>query len=451
MIDERREDEDQPVEENSSYPAEPAGFEAPRHPEAERGFYHPELDQAPVHDEHGIPDPGTVAEEVQGHRAFLSLVRKAVTVMIIAVPLSLFLLRIGWGMVGDGFFNTHVDERPTRLDAAVRDRYRASFIMDWHADSLLWSRELEERSESGHWDLPRAVDGGIDLQMLTIVSETSEPLWLLGLAQEWPIAALWDPAERIIYQIERGQRLPSRARRQPDLPPLVVVDDAEALRRVATGQAMGIMLGLEGIHGIEDGPPTLEHWYSTGVRMASIVHRHDNAYGSSSGGSNDADPGALSDAGRDILQRMRRLGMILDLSHAAPGVIDEALEIYRGGPVVASHTGLRAQCDIDRNLSDEHARRIAENGGLIGIMFAPFTLCGESLDDLVNAIKTAVDVVGEDHVALGSDWDGYISAVVDAAEVPELLAALEASGLSPLAVRKVAGLNSLQFLQRWIR
>ena len=84
-------------------------------------------------------------------------------------------------------------------------------------------------------------------------------------------------------------------------------------------------------------------------------------------------------------------------------------------------------------------------------MFAPLTLCGGRVDDLVESVRFAIAMAGEDHVALGSDWDGFVSAVGDVSEIPKLLAAMQSAGMSGALVRKVAGENSLGFLRRWLR
>ena len=269
------------------------------------------------------------------------------------IGLSLFYsgLRIGWALLGDGVFNRHTADRPAAISETERRRWAASVVMDWHADSLLWNRSLTAPSDEGHWDLPRARQGGLDLQMLTIVSDVREPIGLLALAQGWPLRTVWDPAARIDYQIDRFHRLVERAADE-----IVHVHDRASLERAMSGDAVGLLLGLEGIHGIEDRPEAIDEWFALGVRMASVVHRHDNHYGSSSGGSNRTGPDAMTEGGRSMLRRMRELGMILDLSHAAPGFIDEALGIYEGGPIVASHTGFQRHCDRPRNLSAEHSR-----------------------------------------------------------------------------------------------
>ena len=118
-----------------------------------------------------------------------------------------------------------------------------------------------------------------------------------------------------------------------------------------------------------------------------------------------------------------------------------------GGPVVVSHTGVDGTCPGPRNLYDAQLRAIAGTGGVIGIGLWPGAVCGETPEAWARAVRHAADVVGAEHVALGSDWDGAVPAIVDAAGTVHLTAALLEAGFSDGEVRGIMGGNALRVLR----
>ena len=105
--------------------------------------------------------------------------------------------------------------------------------------------------------------------------------------------------------------------------------------------------------------------------------------------------------------------MIVDVAHASTATIDDVLAIA-SRPVVASHGGVRASHDSIRNLADDHVRGIAATGGLVGIGFWPTATGGDDPTSIGRAIRSAVELVGVDHVGLGSDFDGAVPVPFDA-------------------------------------
>ena len=114
-------------------------------------------------------------------------------------------------------------------------------------------------------------------------------------------------------------------------------------------------------------------------------------------------------------------------------------------PVVVSHTGVKGTCDNRRNLSDEQLRAIAANGGLVGIGYWETAVCGKDAASIARAIKYAAGVIGVDHVALGSDFDGAVPTPFDATGLVKLTEALLAAGFSPEDIAKVMGGNEIRF------
>jgi microsomal dipeptidase-like Zn-dependent dipeptidase len=144
---------------------------------------------------------------------------------------------------------------------------------------------------------------------------------------------------------------------------------------------------------------------------------------------------------------MEKRRMIIDLAHASPQTIADVLALAKR-PVVISHTGVRATCDNQRNLSDDQLRAVAKNDGLVGIGYWEMAVCGTDAAAVARAIRHAADVAGVAHVALGSDFDGAVVAPFDAAHLDVLVDALLAQGFKENEVRRIMGENTLEFLAK---
>ena len=137
--------------------------------------------------------------------------------------------------------------------------------------------------------------------------------------------------------------------------------------------------------------------------------------------------------------------MIVDLSHSSPRLIDDVLAISTR-PIIVSHTGVKGTCDNVRNLSDKHLLGIAANGGLIGIAFFEPAVCGTDAAATAKAIKYTVDLIGIDHVALGSDFDGAFTMHFDVTGLPLLVEALLALDFNEEEIALIMGDNIKDFL-----
>ena len=176
-------------------------------------------------------------------------------------------------------------------------------------------------------------------------------------------------------------------------------------------------------------------FYEAGYRMMAPTHLFDNALGGSNTGANQ---GGLTELGRQVVQRMEELGIVIDLAHASEAVALDVLEMVTR-PVVVSHTGVQATCATQRNLSDPLIRRIAEGGGVIGIGFWETVICSTEPEAIVRAMRHVVDLVGVDHVALGSDFDGTVRLNFDATGLVRITEALLEAGFSDEEIRKIMG------------
>jgi microsomal dipeptidase-like Zn-dependent dipeptidase len=343
-----------------------------------------------------------------------------------------------------------------RVSSTAEELQKQLTIADLHADSLLWARDLSERGEQGHLDLPRLREGNVGLQVFSIVNDVpvginieSNPtdhidsLSLLSFAQLWPPQTWFSPFQRAKWQINKLHQL---VKANHDLMLITSRADLDAWqqRRARGEKVIGAMLALEGAQPIVGYPAWLDSLQASGLRMIGLTHFFDNAFAGSAHGEQK---GGLSDEGRALIRELEQYGIIIDLAHASPRAIDDVLSIATR-PLVVSHTGVRATCDNLRNLSDDQMRRIADKGGIIGIGFWDVATCGNNVESIARAIRHAVQVMGPDHVALGSDFDGSVTVPIDASRYAELTAALLDAGIDQTTIGKVMGDNVVRFLQR---
>lgn len=210
---------------------------------------------------------------------------------------------------------------------------------------------------------------------------------------------------------------------------------------------------FEGAAPLAAAPDSVPDWVARGVKLFGLVHSTDNALATSSGVSPPSSRG-LSGKGRDVARRIANAGGILDVSHASDPATADLLEIARTAhvPLVASHSDARALAKHPRNLTDAQLRAIAATGGVIGVNFhSPYLARGRraTLADVVRHVRHMLDVAGEDHVAIGSDFEGDIrppAGLEDARGFQRLAAALGAAGVPRDVVEKVFAKNALRVL-----
>lgn len=327
--------------------------------------------------------------------------------------------------------------------------YRSLLVADLHADTLLWKRDVLQEADRGHVDLPRLRRGGVALQVFTAVTKvpnklnyernepTTDQLRWLTVVQLWPPRTWNSPFERAMYQAEKLRRAAETA---PHALRLVRsrAELQDFLRqRQQNPELVAGVLGIEGLHALEGRLENVDRLYEAGHRVMGLTHFFDNEVGGSAHG---VTKGGLTEFGREVVTRLEQRRMIIDLAHASPRLMDDVLNVVRR-PVIVSHTGVRGTCDNVRNLSDEQLRRVAANGGLVGIGYWEAAVCDVSVRGIVKAILHAVEVVGVEHVALGSDFDGATVTPFDTTGVPQIAEALLDAGLSAEQVAAIMGGN----------
>lgn len=380
------------------------------------------------------------------------------------VPLALIVVAVGVvhfavpGILESGRNVVKGDTPPTASDTA-QSLHEKLTVADLHADSLLWKRDLLERSDRGHVDVPRLIEGNVALQVFTTVtkspqgqnyqensSDAGDRITLLALAQMWPPRTWQNLTERALYQAEKLHGFAARA---PDQ--LVIIKSGEDLRSLLSRreegeQVVGGLLGTEGSHALSKDLDNIGRLYDAGFRMMSLQHFFDNALGGSLHGSGKK---GLTEFGRQSVKKMEEANIMIDVSHSSENVVRETLEIATR-PLIVSHTGIRGHCDTHRNIADALMVEIARKGGLIGIGYWDAAICDYSPQGIAKAIEAAVALVGPDHVALGSDFDGAVTTRIDASQMVLITDALLDLGMDEDTIRKVMGQNQIDFFLKYL-
>jgi len=328
-------------------------------------------------------------------------------------------------------------------------------VADMHADSLLWKRDLLERQDRGHIDLPRLIEGHVALQVFSSVTkspagqnfnantaDTDTDTWLV-LVDLQPPRTWTSLLQRSLYHAQKLHGFAARSGGR--LRVMTTPADIDRLLddRRSGETVVGGLLSIEGLHDLEGDIANLDVLYAAGFRMAGLAHFFDNDIAGSMHG---VQKGGLTPLGREAVQRMEKLGMIVDIAHASHAAVADVLAMATR-PVVSSHGGVQATCKLNRNLSDDEIRGVARTGGVIGIGFWYGAVCGTSPTKIVQAMVHVRDLVGIDHVGLGSDFDGATTTGFDASQVAAITQALMDAKLSEDDIRKVMGGNVLRVLR----
>ena len=351
--------------------------------------------------------------------------------------------------------NKVVKKPPYAASPRALNLHKQLIIADLHADSLLWGRDLLERSTYGHVDIPRLADGNVALQVFSLPTKSpaglniesnqdkNDQIFWLAIVDRWPPATWNSLTERALYQARRLHQFARGSRGG-----FVVIESAADLssyleRRRLNGSLTAGLLSIEGAHALDGKLENLDVLYRAGYRMMSPSHFFDNDIGGSSAGVHKT---GLTDKGREWVRQMEARRMIVDLAHASARTIDDVLAIANR-PLVVSHTGVKGTCNNNRNLSDEQMRAVAAKGGLIGIGYWDTATCGTDARAIVNAMRYVSDRVGVEHVALGSDFDGATTAPFDTTGLVEITDAMLGAGYSEQEIRAIMGENVVKFLQ----
>lgn len=352
--------------------------------------------------------------------------------------------------------NRVVSHAPYIISEQARALHKSMIIGDLHADALLWKRNLAHEGDYGHVDFPKLRQGNIAIQVFPTVTKSpkgqnyeensanSDNISLLAKIQLWPYRTWNSLAERALYQASRLHRYETR---NPDA--IKVIRTSQDLARVLEARAAGTptlaaLLSFEGAHALEGNIESIQRFYKAGFRLMELHHFFDNELGGSLHGQSRE---GLTPLGREMVAKMETQGIIIDVAHSSEAVVRDVLELVER-PIIVSHTGMKGHCDTPRNISDDLMRKVAESGGLVGIGFWDGAICDISPEGIVSALRYAINELGVDHVALGSDWDGTTTVSVEASEIAILTETMLRKGFSEEEIHKVMGGNLANFLLR---
>ncbi len=362
-----------------------------------------------------------------------------------------------------GFAPGYVEGSMNQIDGkpliAVSDEAKALHktlnIVDLHSDTLMWNRDLHDSASRGHMDLPRLQEGNVALQLFSSVTKTpknqnydgngadSDNITLLTIAQLQPVKTWSSLVERSLYHAHKRDDAVAASDNAIKAVDTAGQLDALLATRQRDKRAVGAMLTIEGLQNLEGKAANLDRLYDAGFRMAGLTHFFDNELAGSMHG---LKKGGLTPFGREIVRRMEAKGMIIDIAHLSHKGVAELLAMATR-PVVSSHGGVQATCKVNRNLTDDEVRGVAKTGGIIGIGFWDGALCDTSPRAAAKAMKHVRDLVGIQHVALGSDYDGATTVRFDTSQLVQVTQALMDEGFTEAEIRAVMGENALRVIR----
>lgn len=381
--------------------------------------------------------------------------KKALIVLALIVLLALVAVFAFVPAQVEQSMNRVLNAPPYAASDRAKALHQQLFVADLHADSLLWNRNLLERSARGHVDVPRLIEGNVALQSFTIVSKTprrmnieanddsTDNVTLLSVVEMWPPRTWTSLKERALWQAQKLHEYAANSNGKFTL--IQSKSDLEsyvARRQKEQGITAGF-LGIEGAQVLEGKADNVDAMFDAGFRMMAPTHFFDNEIGGSAHGVNK---GGLTAVGKEVIQRMEAKKMLVDIAHASSATIDDVLALATR-PVMVSHTGVKGTCNNNRNLSDDQLRRIAKTGGVIGIGHWDTAVCGTDAKAIARAIRHAANIAGVDHIGLGSDFDGAVTVPFDTTGLVQITDALLGEGFSEDEIKKIMGGNVLRVLR----
>lgn len=366
------------------------------------------------------------------------------------------------------------------------DLHKKAFVMDGHIHmmtrQLLQGLDIGDHYPDGHVDIPRAIEGGLDAMFFSCY--TPEPYY----PDRHEVKNTFRVVELALAQIEKNNHLVELAHTASDIV------------RINRRGKMAALLDLEGGFDLDGDLNILRSLYRLGLRSVQLTaHNETNAFIDSCYG--EKRWGGLNAHGREVVKEMNRLGILINVAHASDDAILQTVETSQD-PVLYTHGGFRGIVNNLRCISDECAKALAAKGGVIGIQFGssfnnpkyaawqaskpkvksietppakdnksssieeidkqvakglPFVhkevIPDEfwmGVDQLAKVIDYGVRLIGEDHIALGSDFDGgppLPRQIKDVSDYPQMTLAMQELGYSEKRIRKILGLNWLRVIR----
>ena len=323
---------------------------------------------------------------------------------------------------------------------AAKALHREILTLDSHCDTPMFFPQgvhFEQRDPKVLYDLHKMTDGKQDaVTMVAYLPQHPKPGELPeGMSPRQYADSIFDQIEAIVAH-------------ESDYVAL-----ARTPQQLYENKAMGkksIMLGIENGLAIEDDIRNIAHFAQRGIVYITLCHNGDNAICDSARGTQTH--GGVSAFGEQVIGEMNRLGVMVDLSHGAETSFFDALSISQT-PIVCSHSNCKALCDVPRNLTDAQLKALAQAGGVAQITLYHGFLRKEGEADIRDAmahLNHAIDVMGIDHVGLGTDFDGDggIKGLADASELINFTTALLRQRFSKADIKKIWGENWLRVMRQ---
>ena len=342
-------------------------------------------------------------------------------------------------------------------------------VFDGHNDALLRMYMKKDgdpiagfiSGDAGHIDLPKARAGGFAGGMFAAfvppISEKGSAAPDSDLPLSMPPEMEMNHARAVtiaqialLLKLEAGSGGAVRVARS-----------AADIRTTNAAGGIAAVMHIEGIEAVDAELDFLHVLHAAGLRSLGPVWSRNNVFAHGVPfkfpGSPDFGPG-LTDAGRHLVKTCNTLGILIDLSHLNEAGFWDVAKLSTA-PLVATHSNAHALCPAPRNLTDDQFKAIAESKGVVGLNFGTGFLREDGrmtadapLDRMVDHLSYMVDIMGEDCVALGSDFDGITppKEIGDASGLPRLMAAMTARGFNEALINKIAYDNWLSLLERTI-
>ncbi len=394
-----------------------------------------------------------------------------------------------------GFVMISCSSQQTEADLATRvsELHDKVLTVDTHADTpsrlLREDWDIGERHEStgrraSKIDLPRMAEGGLDAEFFAV---------FVGQGARTPegYAAAKDRAYRMLDAIHKMCE---------DYPELVALATTpEDAYRIENEGKRAAFIGMENGYPIGKDLSMIEKYYDRGVRYITLCHSADNDICDSSTDRGGPEDNGLLEFGKEVVAECNRLGIMVDVSHASEKSFFDIVETTKA-PIIASHSSVRALCDHPRNLTDEQLKTLAKNGGVTQICFVSSFVKEQppnperdaalealrekygsrrniqdeaarakvmeeyqeiyekypdertTLQELVDHIDHVVELIGIDHVGIGTDFDGGggVEGCNDVSEMPNITEELLKRGYSEEDIQKIWGGNIMRVFSRVI-
>lgn len=266
--------------------------------------------------------------------------------------------------------------------------------LDSHCDTpMLFEQgyKLQERSEIALVDLHKMQEGGLDVATMAVYLPQ-------GHRDEVSLHQATTTADKLLEGIE------TRVKECQEY--ITLCKCPTDLQKAKLAEKHAIMPAIENGYAIGKDISNIERYRNKGVVYMTLCHNGDNDICDSARG--NGEHGGLSPFGKEVVQEMNRVGMMIDLSHAAESTFWQVLELSTK-PVVCSHSSCKALCNHPRNLTDEQIKALAIKGGVIQVTMYSGFLCedGEAtIADFIEHLEHAIKIAGIDHVGIGTDFDG---------------------------------------------